>query len=1058
MALMLIVAMPMMAEHVTPETAQKVAKTFLNNNGAKSAQLTDLTNVAGFSNLYIFNGEEGFVVMAADNCVQPILGYSLTGKFVAENMPSNVSGWLQGYNDEIQYAIEHQMRATDETAQLWNDLIEGNSKAARATTVVNPLVQTTWDQNGFYYYSGGQLHIFELYNNLCPYDNTAGERTVTGCVATAMAQIMKYWSYPAQGIGSHSYTPYTRPDLGVQSANFGSTNYSWSNMPNSLSQSSSDVQINAIAVLMYHCGVSVDMMYDISANGGSAAYAEDIPNALRNYFNYKSTANIKYKSSYSNNNWINLLKAELNASRPIEYNGRGDAGGHAFVCDGYNSSNQFHFNWGWSGSNDGFYSLTSLNPGSGGAGGGGYNFTDNQSAIFGIEPGSTLPAPTNLTYALHNTQDLTLTWNGVSAASSYNVYCNSNLIGNTTSTTYAYSAPYGTSAYFVRALDSNGQLSLPSNTVTVTVDYPTPIVDDLTATLSGNNISLSWTAPEWCYPATPSVTLTYGDGEYYGNLGFGGGSNMYWGHRYLASELSAYNNMALYKASFYANETGAYKIYVYKGTVSNHPQTQVLQQSLNVGTTGWFDFDLSSTIIIDASKDYWVFMYDSEGRSYPATYCSYTGNNGNYYASSPTSFVGTYSGAAFLIKTYVTDGVYTYNLYRNGSPLNLNLTTTSYTDSNRNNTVSYYTVKTNYYGGVTAASNGVGYTLGQATISSLTLNANDLMTISQGSKLTVSGTLSSANNNNLVLENGAQLVNSTTGVQATIKKNIDAYSQFGGWHLIASPIVESITPTINNGLLANNYDLYSFDQSEELEWRNFNAGAFTNIDNKTGYLYANSDILTLSLEGTLAASTSATPLAYDANAYFKGFNLIGNPYPCNTYLDRSFYVLNADGSDFILGSNPIPPCTSVLVQAQGNGESVTFNKSASKNESNITISLAKAHTSGNTILDKVRVNFSENDCLIKYNLSKQNSKLYIPQNEKNFAVVFAAGQTELPVNFKVTQNGKYILSIESVGLKLNYFHLIDNITGNDIDLLETPSYIFEAKTSDPLERFTLTFE
>ena len=1058
-ALMLIVAMPMMAEHVTPETAQKVAKTFLNNNGAKSAQLTDLTNVAGFSNLYIFNGEEGFVVMAADNCVQPILGYSLTGKFVAENMPSNVSGWLQGYNDEIQYAIEHQMRATDETAQLWNDLIEGNSKAARATTVVNPLVQTTWDQNGFYYYSGGQLHIFELYNNLCPYDNTAGERTVTGCVATAMAQIMKYWSYPAQGIGSHSYTPYTRPDLGVQSANFGSTNYSWSNMPNSLSQSSSDVQINAIAVLMYHCGVSVDMMYDISANGGSAAYAEDIPNALRNYFNYKSTANIKYKSSYSNNNWINLLKAELNASRPIEYNGRGDAGGHAFVCDGYNSSNQFHFNWGWSGSNDGFYSLTSLNPGSGGAGGGGYNFTDNQSAIFGIEPGSTLPAPTNLTYALHNTQDLTLTWNGVSAASSYNVYCNSNLIGNTTSTTYAYSAPYGTSAYFVRALDSNGQLSLPSNTVTVTVDYPTPIVDDLTATLSGNNISLSWTAPEWCYPATPSATLTYGDGEFSGySLGYGGGSNMYWGHRYLASDLSAYNNMALYKASFYANETGAYKIYVYKGTVSNHPQTQVLQQSLNVGTTGWFDFDLSSTIIIDASKDYWVFMYDSEGRSYPATYCSYTGNNGNYYASSPTSFVGTYSGAAFLIKTYVTDGVYTYNLYRNGSPLNLNLTTTSYTDSNRNNTVSYYTVKTNYYGGVTAASNGVGYTLGQATISSLTLNANDLMTISQGSKLTVSGTLSSANNNNLVLENGAQLVNSTTGVQATIKKNIDAYSQFGGWHLIASPIVESITPTINNGLLANNYDLYSFDQSEELEWRNFNAGAFTNIDNKTGYLYANSDILTLSLEGTLAASTSATPLAYDANAYFKGFNLIGNPYPCNTYLDRSFYVLNADGSDFILGSNPIPPCTSVLVQAQGNGESVTFNKSASKNESNITISLAKAHTSGNTILDKVRVNFSENDCLIKYNLSKQNSKLYIPQNEKNFAVVFAAGQTELPVNFKVTQNGKYILSIESVGLKLNYFHLIDNITGNDIDLLETPSYIFEAKTSDPLERFTLTFE
>ncbi len=1057
-ALLLIVAMPMMAERVTPETAQKVAKTFLNNNGAKSAQLTDLTNAAGFSNLYIFNGEEGFVVMAADDCVQPILGYSLTGKFVAEDMPSNVSGWLQGYNDEIQYAIEHQLRATDETTQLWNDLAEGNSKAARAATVVSPLVQTTWDQNGFYYYSGGQVLMFELYNNLCPYDNTAGERTVTGCVATAMAQIMKYWSYPAQGIGSHSYTPYTRPDLGVQSANFGSTNYSWINMPNSLSQSSSDVQINAIAVLMYHCGVSVDMMYNISANGGSAAYAEDIPYALHNYFNYKSTANIKYKSNYTNNNWINLLKAELDASRPIEYNGSGNAGGHAFVCDGYNSSNQFHFNWGWSGSNDGFYSLTSLNPGSGGAGGGGYVFNDNQSAIFGIEPGSTLPAPTNLTYTLNNTQNLTLTWTGVSAASSYNVYCNNNLIGNTTSTTYACTAPYGTSAYFVRAVDSSGQQSLPSNTVTVTVDYPTPIVDDLTATLSGNNISLSWTAPEWCYPATPSATLTYGNGEFSGySLGFGGGSNMYWGHRYLASDLSAYNNMTLYKASFYANETGAYKIYVYKGTVSNHPQTQVLQQSLNVGATGWFDFDLSSTIIIDASKDYWVFMYDPEGRSYPATYCSYSGNNGNYYASSPTSSVGTYSGAAFLIKTYVTDGVYTYNLYRNGSPLSLNLTTTSYTDSNRNNTVSYYTVKTNYYGGVTDASNGVGYTLGQATISSLILYSNDLMTVSPGSKLTVSGQLSSANNNNLVLENGAQLVNNSNNVHATVKKNISAYtgSQNNNWHLVASPISNNLSASAT-GLLSNNFDLYTFNQSADLEWRNYEAQSFS-INNKNGYLYANSGNPTLIFQGTLAGNTTSTQLVYDNTATFKGFNLIGNPYPCNTNVNRSFYVMNEDGSDFILGSNPVAPCAAILVQAQGAGQSVTFSKNASKGQPDITISVTKSNMGGDAIIDRVRVSFNESDRLSKYTMNPKKDMLYITQNGSDFAVAYADGESEMPVNFKTTEDGTYTLHVEAESLAPAYLHLIDDVTGTDIDLLATPSYTFEAKTTDTVSRFRLMF-
>ena len=125
-ALVLMVAMPMFAERVTPETASKVATTFLNNNGAKAAQLTDLSKEAGFTNLYIFNGNPGFVVMAADDCVQPILGYSLTGKFVTENMPTNISGWLQGYNDEIQYAIDNKLKASAETIQLWKDLTEGN--------------------------------------------------------------------------------------------------------------------------------------------------------------------------------------------------------------------------------------------------------------------------------------------------------------------------------------------------------------------------------------------------------------------------------------------------------------------------------------------------------------------------------------------------------------------------------------------------------------------------------------------------------------------------------------------------------------------------------------------------------------------------------------------------------------------------------------------------------------------------------------------------------------------------------------------------------------------
>ena len=243
-----------------------------------------------------------------------------------------------------------------------------------------------------------------------------------------------------------------------------------------------------------------------------------------------------------------------------------------------------------------------------------------------------------------------------------------------------------------------------------------------------------------------------------------------------------------------------------------------------------------------------------------------------------------------------------------------------------------------------------------------------------------------------------------------------------------------------------------------MEWRNIEAGAFATIDNKTGYLYANSGNPTLSFTGTLVANTSASSLTYDSNANFKGLNLIGNPYPCNAYIDRSFYVLNEDSSDFTLGSNPIPPCSAILVQAQGTGESVTFNKSASKNAPSINISVAIANTSCNAIVDQARVSFNEKDRLIKYNLNGQNGKLYIPQNGQDYAVAYADEESEMPINFKAAKNGNYTISIKSEGIELDYLHLIDNLTGNDVDLLKTPSYTFEAKTTDSLERFTLTFE
>ena len=1073
LALLLLASLPMMAERVTPETARKAATNFLNNNGAKSAQLTDLSKAAGFDNLYIFTAEPGFVVMAADDCVQPILGYSLTGKFVAENMPTNVSGWLQGYSDEIQFAIDSKAKASAETAKQWKDLIDGNSKAAKATAVVNALVQTQWDQNGVYYYSGGQLQMFELYNNLCPYDNTAGERTVTGCVATAMAQIMKYWGYPSQGIGSHSYTPSTRPDLGVQSANFGETIYQWSDMPNKLSTTSTSTQINAIATLMYHCGVSVNMMYDISANGGSGAYAEDIPYALNYYFNYKATAIIKYKDSYSSDAWMNMLKTELDAGRPIQYGGSGTEGGHAFICDGYDNSNNFHFNWGWSGNNDGYYALTNLNPGSGGAGGGGYVFNNEQSAIFGIEPGSSIPAPTNLTYTLSGLNDITLTWNGVSAASSYNVYCDGNLVGNTTLTTYSETIPFGTHDYFVRCVDTNNQLSLPSNTVTVTIAYQTPIVTDLTAILSGNNANLSWTAPEWCYPETPSATLTYGDGNFNSRA-----STQYWAHRYLSDNLSQYANKAIYKISFYAYETGSYTCFIYKGASEQSyqgdnifwPSTLMTSKTVEVTNTAeWIDIDLDEHVAVDGQDDIWVIMYDSNNGNngrYSATFSTNTGNNnhGGYWGkwtdgNSNRGYVLN-DDRAYLIRTCLTDGTYTYNLYDGTNPVASNIEGTSHTVSNiANNAVHQYTVKTNYYGGETAASNVIGFAKGTASVANLEMAANDQMTVTEGSKLTVTGTLSNDNAANLIIENGAQLIHNSDNVKATVKKTIEPYTtNEDGWNFIASPVTENITPDANNGLLTNIYDLYLFDQSQDKEWRNIRTDAFTTINHKTGYLYANSGNTTLTFAGTLVASAEPTALTYDANASLKGFNLIGNPYPCNTTITNDFYIIDGNGVTLAATGSFIAPCEGVFVKATDTEQTVTFSKANSAKGENSKDCFDLVVTQGKANIDRARVRFGEGIGMEKYALdSDKGSKIALWQEGQDFAVAYTNGQDEMPLNFKATQNGVYSISIEANSLDLDYLHLIDNLTGNDVDLLVTPNYTFESKTKDYASRFRLLF-
>lgn len=379
----------MLGNPIDETTAKQLAQNFWKENniiGVKGdkvfkkkmedARFVNVAPQCGYSEFFIFNNEDGkgFVIIAADDCVTPILGYSYDNNFATEGLPLNLKGWLDGYAEQIRMAVEMKATATDEIQADWECLRQGCNLPIKSETSVNSLISTTWNQD-------------YLYNILCPEDpNANGYPTYghvyAGCEACAMAQILKYWEYPndAHSVVWHEYE---HPVYGTLGANFSFAggSYYWDFMPTQLTFSSSTNQINAVASLMYHCGVSVEMNY---GPNGSSALSTAAEIAFRAFFDYNN-ATLKTKSSYSDTQWISLLKNELDNGRPIFYAGQG-TGGHAFVCDGYDNSNNFWFNWGWGGMANGHYPVNSLTPN---ANGFQHNYSYNQQAIIGIEPGET---------------------------------------------------------------------------------------------------------------------------------------------------------------------------------------------------------------------------------------------------------------------------------------------------------------------------------------------------------------------------------------------------------------------------------------------------------------------------------------------------------------------------------------------------------------------------------------------------------------------------------------------------------------------------------------------
>ena len=392
------------AAPVNSSTALRVAENFWRSVSSDIAKIEQVGDNP-FEQMFIFhvNGNEGFVIVAADDRAYPILGYGTDN--VAGEMGPETRFWLGQYEREIEALAAGTVRnddamLADYIAREWNSLLAGTWHQPKSGNMVPALLATRWNQSPYY-------------NYYCPAGCPAG------CVATAMAQVMKYWNYPVKGTGNAAYNTVH----GMLSANFDTTYYDWDNMPNSLSSSSTMQEIHAVAELCYHVGVAVEMDYAIEGSGASLVgygYGASGARALRSYFGYSPNLNGLYKSSYTDAEWIQLLKDELDAGRPVLYAGYDNSAGHAFVFDGYNSSSQFHVNWGWGGSYNGFYAMGALNPGGGGVGTNSSNtFNSTNQALFGVQPKARLGiTPANLVFNSEGgTRDITITSNSDNTAS-----------------------------------------------------------------------------------------------------------------------------------------------------------------------------------------------------------------------------------------------------------------------------------------------------------------------------------------------------------------------------------------------------------------------------------------------------------------------------------------------------------------------------------------------------------------------------------------------------------------------------------------------------------------
>ncbi|GBU26417.1 hypothetical protein R83H12_03114 [Fibrobacteria bacterium R8-3-H12] len=356
------------------EAAKSIAQKHLEQKHGKKIgkirQVKTKTHKAKAVPYFVFDKENGgFVIVSANSAAVPILGETESGSFDYNNMPPAMLWLLETYESQIEAVAQ-----MDETQIYSSPPVE--------IPYPTKLLSTMWAQS-------------EPYNLQTPLDG--GTRSLTGCVATAMAQVMRYWQHPASGTGTSTAYYTTTKNIYVPSVNFSNTNYDYGNMLDIYPDESSGTvaQRNAVSTLMYHSGVSTYMDYKSSASGAALVVAVG---ALTNYFGYDNS--IRYinanSSGISASDWKELVMGQIENNSPVLYGGQGASGGHAFVIDGYDGTERFHLNWGWHSLYDGFFVLTALNPGSS-------QYNSSQDMIINIMPNKNGNAPSQIKVSSFNT-------------------------------------------------------------------------------------------------------------------------------------------------------------------------------------------------------------------------------------------------------------------------------------------------------------------------------------------------------------------------------------------------------------------------------------------------------------------------------------------------------------------------------------------------------------------------------------------------------------------------------------------------------------------------------